>query len=1204
MKKTNKRILSIILTVVMLLGATPLTGSNSLLQAKAAYAVGDHIQYGNYPQSKVTDGTILAMLNGKTKNWVSYGYYSGNDDWDDGQMAPSDYMQYADIDLDGDGLRDYRAVTFTQYRPDATGFASSEYASYQDDNGYTTDNIYYFKYEPITWRILDPDSGLILSESILDSQAYNNYVLSNGPASEDGTTTFWGDAGKTYYANNYYYSSIRKWLNEDFCNTAFTSSQASNIRNDVTLNNDSNNPQYSAQASKDKIFLLSSDEVWNTAYGFDSDDKGNDTARMAQGTDYAKCQGLLVDSDSSSSYNGNSRWWLRSPVYYSYSGCDVYSDGSTYYRSNYVFFTNEGVRAACRLTNLKSDISKSLINNIGSGLVYAVGDQIQYGNYPQSRVTDRKTLNMLNNKTKNWVSYGYYSGTGSPFDGQMFPSDYMKYADIDSDGDGLRDYRAVTFTKYRPEYIGYTSSANNSYQDDNGYKTNNIYYFKYEPITWRVLDPVSGLIMSESILDSQPYNNFVLSSGTVPEDGEAARWGDAGKTYYAGNYYYSSIRKWLNEDFYNTAFTASQASNIRNDVMLNNDCVQPSYTQYNAPASKDKIFLLSCNEAKNTAYGFAEGSSQTADTARRAQGTDYSKCQGLGTVNTTLPSYYGNSCWWLRSPGSISDYACYVDYAGQSDWFTNISYTDWGIRAACRLANLKSDISKSEINNNIGLGLQDVSGPSCSIACTNNVAATQTVTLSLSDDIGVAGYYWGTSARYDENSYVSTTDTCVIKEISSPGTYYLTVKNTDGKVSDTCSTTFYQTTLNANNGSVSPICVLTMSGNGFVLPKPTRSGYNYRGWSTSSTATSGVMFLTPTGNTTYYAVWKNEGDIYNLGEETYSFENYSDWDSYGGHCFGMSSTSSMYYLNILDSEKISCENGNLYALTRNATVSAPICYYQSLQGWYAKKATVAGGSTYLYGIANIKADWSSVINYVKDHSHDNEGSLQIGFRVEGMGGHAINFLRYEVVEGQERIYAYDNNFPNVETYFYQDSSGKVWQKPYSTFGDNAIDCIALRDVLIYSQTVGNYFDMTDRSKVNDYITHEFFAPSGMIKVQGAEECHIDTDIERKDYVVFEVPEAVDEVTITPLVDNASFTYLGKEYTFDDIREDTSATFKLSDSADDNTATFTIENSGNQQDNCNCNCHKTGFKKFIWTIINFFNKIFRKNQYCECGAKHW
>ena len=41
------------------------------------------------------------------------------------------------------------------------------------------------------------------------------------------------------------------------------------------------------------------------------------------------------------------------------------------------------------------------------------------------------------------------------------------------------------------------------------------------------------------------------------------------------------------------------------------------------------------------------------------------------------------------------------------------------------------------------------------------------------------------------------------------------------------------------------------------------------------------------------------------------------------------------------------------------------------------------------------------------------------------------------------------------------------------------------------------------------------------------------------------------------------------------------------------------------DDCGCKCHKTGFfAKLIWKIINFFNKILRKQQICECNIRHW
>lgn len=177
---------------------------------------------------------------------------------------------------------------------------------------------------------------------------------------------------------------------------------------------------------------------------------------------------------------------------------------------------------------------------------------------------------------------------------------------------------------------------------------------------------------------------------------------------------------------------------------------------------------------------------------------------------------------------------------------------------------IQSKVSYCAVSTNsyqlkvVGTGIpssNDTTKPTGSISSTNNIASSQTVTLTLSDNVGVAGYYWGTSSSYGSNTYTSTSSIRIDKTISTSGTYYLTVKDTSGNLSNTYSVTFYKTTLNANGGSVSPSSIITASGNSFTFPTPTKSGYTYNGWSTSSSATSGLKTLTPTSNTTYYAVW-------------------------------------------------------------------------------------------------------------------------------------------------------------------------------------------------------------------------------------------------------------------------------------------------------------------------------------------------------------
>ena len=71
-----------------------------------------------------------------------------------------------------------------------------------------------------------------------------------------------------------------------------------------------------------------------------------------------------------------------------------------------------------------------------------------------------------------------------------------------------------------------------------------------------------------------------------------------------------------------------------------------------------------------------------------------------------------------------------------------------------------------------------------------------------------------------------------------------------------------------------------------TLPTPTRSGYDFLGWATSSTASSGTTgSYTPTGNVTLYAIWGSKGLVYidsGSGFESYQIyiDNGSSWDLY------------------------------------------------------------------------------------------------------------------------------------------------------------------------------------------------------------------------------------------------------------------------------------------------------------------------------------
>jgi len=349
-----KKLISIIMCISMIIGITVIGMTQSF-----AYKRGDYILYGSYPQSRVTDTAIISALEKIGGEWQSYGYYSGNGSY--GSMKPSDFMRYRDVTYKGEK---YRAVTFDTCRPDFTYDITAEVcASYQDWNGYTPHNVYWFKYEPIKWKILDPDSGLVMSESILDSQAFNNY-MENGGYHESGSEIFWGDADKTYYACDYEHSSIREWLNGTFYQTSFDSAQQDNIalttntnKGHSTIIEDYGYEYLDFADTTDKIWLLSFDDVVNEDYGFSSDCDKWDSVRLARGTDYAKCQGLYNVNMQGSVYDGCSRWRLRSAGDDIQWSCMVneYGGADALYEINN---SDDGIRPVMRLKELKDSVAE------------------------------------------------------------------------------------------------------------------------------------------------------------------------------------------------------------------------------------------------------------------------------------------------------------------------------------------------------------------------------------------------------------------------------------------------------------------------------------------------------------------------------------------------------------------------------------------------------------------------------------------------------------------------------------------------------------------------------------------------------------------------------------------------------------------------------------------------------------------------------
>lgn len=689
MKKQLRSILSVTLCLVMLLGSVGVGfgGFADLLEAvsvKASalnYADGTgsndgwvdstRLRLGSYPQTDVTS-SMGKQLNSLVKEWKSYRYYEGPilsaDKYKPGACHECDCMFYCDIKVGNDK---YRGVKINTYRTIDTNICESTHESlnHQAENGYECGNIYWFRYEPLTWIVLglfNSTEALVMCESVIDSQPFENVLVNDRQ-------------GYVYST-----SSIRQWLNNDFLNTAFTEEQLEKILN---------------YYEDDKVFLLSKDEAENPQnYTIQMCPYAERPSTVRPATDYAYSQGLY---DGPEWANDNSPWRCR----------DGYILGGKSGRGT-INSTCDGVVPGLKL-KLTPEIHSTEAGNYdiccsegeGSNDGWIDSTHLRLGSYPQTDVTEEMG-EVLNALATDWKSYKYYErdrfdykeNDEGNYDGQMYPSDYMLYCDVKIGND---KYRGVTFSAYRNyTVINYLDNvyAGKSYGYlHNGFLAGTIYWFKYEPLVWRVLDKDAGLVMCESIIDAQSFNSYWYFDSEI--NGSIYSYGNAEHTFRANDYYNSSIREWLTHNFYNTAFSESQQRMLL-DNECDNSCSSPESPEYYRQDSKDKVFLLSFDEVNNSAYGF-DPDPKAKDPARVGYGTDYAVCQGLFVSDD---SFF--AAWWTRTADYNHAYAsCRVTFNGntlsssgdiESSWTVNL----FGVRPALKL-NLKSEVT---LDDNGGTG--------------------------------------------------------------------------------------------------------------------------------------------------------------------------------------------------------------------------------------------------------------------------------------------------------------------------------------------------------------------------------------------------------------------------------------------------------------------------------------------------------------------
>ena len=502
---------------------------------------------------------------------------------------------------------------------------------------------YYFKVEPIKWRILKRNTNelLLVADKILCARMFDPEV--------------------TDYEN----SQIRKWLISNFFNQAFSSEEKELLKERLIPNSreytidqlivteyysDGYVNTYDMFDQKkrvfthdtyDKVFLLGMSDLL---------DNGNLSPKtideqiklQREFTDYARCMG--VDT----LFEDYGKYYLRTNC----SGNDIETvsySGNTYHASN--DSTNIGV-----LPGIVIKIDDTVcVNEIAGKPKFTIIDLLlNNGISSENQEKDIETL-LLNTSAKiieqkskeiyvhfeklehsqkgDIVEFGSCPQTVKAKEVHVFEYPNKKSFGIGSDLEQY--YRA----KARPEKMCTLSNG-----ELITCHTNTPVYFKLEPIKWRVLDATDDkvLLCSETILYS---HNF-----------------DKESTDYSA----SSIRKWLNEPFYNEAFTKFEKSLILEEPINNEKMIKKLFKHkiISTATLNDKVFLLSTEELKKYDSNFEKNE----DLIKKV--TDYAKINDVDVESGT-----DNGRYWLRTPTKIEKCVCTIPSAKRE--VLGKSHIDW-----------------------------------------------------------------------------------------------------------------------------------------------------------------------------------------------------------------------------------------------------------------------------------------------------------------------------------------------------------------------------------------------------------------------------------------------------------------------------------------------------------------------------------------------
>ena len=274
--------------------------------------------------------------------------------------------------------------------------------------------------------------------------------------------------------------------------------------------------------------------------------------------------------------------------------------------------------------------------------------------------------------------------------------------------------------------------------------------------------------------------------------------------------------------------------------------------------------------------------------------------------------------------------------------------------------------------------------PTVTLSSQNNVSSIQIGILTIRDrDDGIAGYYFGKDNPKNKTVEFTTVTgspkELVINdiEITEAGTYYLVAKDKAGNRSQVITKNVYKTELDAAGGVVEPTEVLTLQGDSFTPPAPTKEGNDFAGWYEDEDYTNLLEgAYTPSENKTLYANWSvytyNISYVTNggtLGEISPTTAEYNE-------IVTLSSPSKTFVVDI-------DPNSQGAVASVDGEVVTSISSNQFFNGWQGSNVNT---NQAVYGLApnNLTSSWSdsmvkigsgSEVMYLKNIGNKNEETI-------------------------------------------------------------------------------------------------------------------------------------------------------------------------------------------------------------------------------------